>query len=183
MKKEQIELLSKPLPKEAVKQHPTKKFLSVIEPMAVIERLNEVFGVGGWVFKTEVVRHSGDAAFAVVKGIFIVERENIYLEQYGGNDNKDVGDAYKGSATDALTKIASYLGIGAEIYKGNGNVPPKVEVKPLDGAIGAIEKCDSQDQIDKVRGQIENSTKLTDKEKVQLGELLEERTAIIFNKL
>lgn len=117
--------LKEPLPDWAVKKHPTKKFLSVIDPMAVIDRLNEVFGVGGWKYETHNVQYSiSDGAtngFAVVKGTLTVESEGIHLEQFGGNDNKDVGDAYKGASTDALTKIASYLGIGASIYKGQGN--------------------------------------------------------------
>ena len=55
---------------------------------------------------------------------------NIVLEQYGGSTNDDMGDATKGGGTDALTKIASYLGIGAEIYKGNGNITPGEKIAP-----------------------------------------------------
>ena len=125
----QIEKLNAPLPTWAVKPHPTKTYLSSIDPMAVIDRLNEVFGVGVWKYKTEnILFHE---KFAVVKGIFTIEKYNIHLEQFGGNDNKDIGDAYKGASTDALTKIASYLGIGASIYKGQGNVEQKQEVKPV----------------------------------------------------
>ena len=40
-----------------------------------------------------------------------------YKETYGGNDNADLGDAYKGAVTDALTKIGSWLGIGAHVWK------------------------------------------------------------------
>src|SRR5207247_2228312 len=32
----------------------------------------------------------------------------------------DAGDAYKGAVTDALGKIASYLGVGIDVYKGGG---------------------------------------------------------------
>ena len=41
----------------------------------------------------------------------------VKLEAYGGNDNPDRGDAYKGAMTDALTKIGSFLGIGADVWK------------------------------------------------------------------
>jgi hypothetical protein len=41
----------------------------------------------------------------------------IKLEAYGGNDNPDRGDAYKGAMTDAITKIGSFLGIGADVWK------------------------------------------------------------------
>jgi hypothetical protein len=44
-------------------------------------------------------------------------QDMIKLEAYGGNDNVDRGDAYKGAMTDALTKIGSFLGIGADVWK------------------------------------------------------------------
>lgn len=129
---EQVKTLFAPLPKEAIRQHPTKKFLSVISPIYVLERLNDVFGIGSWEFRTEPVnvgRGGGGnkGPMCVVKGILDIPEYGIHLEQYGGNDNPDMGDAYKGAATDALTKIASYLGIGFEVYKGKGDItaPPQ----------------------------------------------------------
>jgi hypothetical protein len=124
--KEQTDKLFSPLPKEALKPHPTKTFLTVISPIYVLERLNEVFGVGKWEFRSEPVT-IGDAVgnkgrMAVVKGILDIPEYGVHLEQYGGNDNLDMGDAYKGAATDALTKIASYLGIGFEVYKGKRDI-------------------------------------------------------------
>lgn len=123
-----IKKLNAPLPDWAVKQHPTKTYLSVIHPMAVIDRLNEVFGYGKWGFSTEPVKEfsfktaAGKTNYhAAVKGIFTVSEYKIHLEQYGGSSNEDLGDALKGAATDSLTKIGSYLGIGASIYKGQGN--------------------------------------------------------------
>lgn len=126
---EQIEKLNAPLPEWAIKKHPTKTNLSVIHPMAVIDRLNEVFGVGEWKFTTEFIScekemqktQKGERQIWVsaVKGK--LEIGDIVLEQYGGSTNDDKGDALKGGGTDALTKIASYLGIGASIYKGQGN--------------------------------------------------------------
>lgn len=113
------DILTRKLPDEAVKKHPSKTYLSVIHPMYVIDVLNEAFGIGRWQYKTEPVNFVGK--FAVVKGTLIVPEHGIHIEQFGGNDNADVGDAYKGASTDALTKIASYLGVGAMIYKGQGN--------------------------------------------------------------
>jgi hypothetical protein len=124
--------LNSKLPDWAIKQHPTKSNMSVIHPMAVIERLNDVFGVGGWQTKVVFIKSydwmqqtkTGERKVytATCQLIFDVEEYNIHLEQFGGSTNDDEGDAMKGSATDALTKIASYLNIGAEIYKGNGNI-------------------------------------------------------------
>jgi len=53
-----------------------------------------------------------------VKAIVTIPEYGIVIEQYGGNDNPDRGDAYKGACTDALSKCASYLGIGMDVYKG-----------------------------------------------------------------
>jgi hypothetical protein len=131
---EQIELLKKPLPPEAVKQHPTKTFLSSIKAIYVVERLNDVFGIGSWHLRSEVIDNS--KAMIIVKSTLTIPEYGIELESYGGNDNggensknHDEGDAYKGAVTDALTKICSYLGIAMDVYKGkvtppsNGNQP------------------------------------------------------------
>lgn len=127
---EQINKLSVALPHWAVKPHPIRTNMSTIHPMAVIDRLNEVFGTGGWNFKTEFIScdkrvqitkaGSREVYDSAVKGR--LEIGDLVIEQFGGSTNDDKGDALKGGATDSLTKIASYLGIGAEIYKGHGNV-------------------------------------------------------------
>lgn len=129
--KEMVESLQKKLPDWALKQHPTKTYLSVISPMAVIDRLNEVFGIGQWHFTTEFIScdsfltAKGNTSYmSAIKGRLEIPAYGIILEQYGGSSNDDRGDALKGGGTDSLTKIASYLGIGAEIYKGNGNIDP-----------------------------------------------------------
>lgn len=134
--KEQIDLLNTPLPPEALKQHPSKSFLTTINPIYVIERLNQVFGVGQWQVHVEEVTTmpSGKNVMVVTKTCFEVEEYGIHLEAYGGNDNADLGDAYKGSMTDAITKIGSYLGIGAHVWKNqgtpNGKPLPQQPAKP-----------------------------------------------------
>ena len=98
-----------------MKQHPTKKFLTTINPICVIDRLNDVFGLGGWEFSHHVV--SDDEKMVVVKGRLRIPEINVDHTNYGGNDNPDRGDAYKGAATDALTKCASWIGIGAHVWR------------------------------------------------------------------
>jgi len=110
------EKLREPLPKEAISQHPTKKFLSTIKAIYVVERLNDVFGIGGWSIKYDIVE-AGEKMI-VAKGVLMVPDFGIEVEQYGGNDNPDRGDAFKGACTDCLTKIGSYLEIGINVFKG-----------------------------------------------------------------
>lgn len=116
--------LSAPLPNEAVKPHPTKTYLSSIKAIYVTERLNSVFGLGKWSIKTAEIER-GDKGMVVVKVTLEVKDYGIYYECYGGNDNGgdasknfDLGDAYKGATTDAITKIGSYLEIGIDVFKG-----------------------------------------------------------------
>lgn len=133
--KDMMDALCRPLPAQAVTPHPTKSYLSSIKSIYVTERLNEVFGVGAWRLATEFVEQS--AKMVVVKVRLSIPEYGIEYECFGGNDNSDLGDAYKGATTDALTKIASWMGIGSEVFKGEaGKVKatpqkPKQERRPL----------------------------------------------------
>lgn len=116
--------LLRPLPADAVSPHPTKKFLSTIKSIYVTERLNEVFGTGAWRIETDIIEKQ--ERMVVVKLRFSIPDYGIYYECYGGNDNPDLGDAYKGATTDAITKVASWMGIGSDVFKGkysNGQAP------------------------------------------------------------
>ena len=129
--------LTKSLPKEAITKHPTKNYLSSIKAIYVTERFNEVFGVGKWSVKVETEHVNHETGMVVVKITFEVKDAGIYYESFGGNDNGgtnnknfDLGDAYKGATTDALTKIGSYLGVGIDVFKGKmkGNKTEKMKV-------------------------------------------------------
>lgn len=127
---EQVALLKKPLPAAAISQHPTKKFLSSIKAIYVVERLNDVFGIGKWTFKSTIVDSSDK--MVLVQAFFAVPEYGIELESFGGNDNVDKGDALKGASTDALTKIGSYLGIGMDVFKGLGSTPAPAAPQPTE---------------------------------------------------
>ena len=134
--KEMREALRMPLPVGAVTKHPTKTFLSSIKAIYVTERLNEVFGTGAWQIKVNHITTT-EKSMVVVKVEFSIPEYGIYFECYGGNDNGgensknfDLGDAYKGATTDALTKIGSYLEIGIDVFKGLGNTAPAPQQQP-----------------------------------------------------
>lgn len=123
--------LYEPLPEKAVTQHPTKTYLSSIKAIYVTDRFNEVFGIGKWTTKAELIKHNEDSGMVVVKVIFEVPTMGFYYESFGGNDNGgksnknfDLGDAFKGATTDAITKIGSYLGVGIDVFRGEANPSP-----------------------------------------------------------
>jgi hypothetical protein len=136
---ELLEKLNAPLPPEAVSANPERPGLSAIKVIYVVERLNEVFGVNGWHMANEVVEKG---AMVVVKGALTIEEYGIRIEQYGGNANPDRGDAYKGACTDALSKCASYIGIGMDVYKGLHDPPSGDHGKPkVTGRTGSADKA------------------------------------------
>jgi hypothetical protein len=163
-----LEDLKKPLPSEAIKQHPTKTYLSSIKAIYVTERFNDVFGVGKWTQKVEKEHVNFDTGMVVVKVTFEVPDLGIYYESYGGNDNGgknsknfDLGDAYKGATTDALTKIGSYLGVAIDVFKGKKSyskpiqpvkkqkIELKLDTKEWKGALEYIAKGGSITDIEK----------------------------------
>jgi len=114
--------LKEPLPPAAVSPNPIKPGLSAIKVIYVVERLNDVFGLNGWHVDNEIVE---TGSMVVVRATLSIPKFAIAIEQFGGNDNPDRGDAYKGACTDALSKCASYLGIGMDVYKGLNDTRPQ----------------------------------------------------------
>ena len=88
--------LKEPLPREAVSPNPQKPGLSGIKVIYVVERLNDVFGLNGWHIDNEIVE---TGRMVVVRATLTIPKYSIAIEQFGGNDNPDRGDAYKGACT------------------------------------------------------------------------------------
>ncbi len=113
-------------PDEAYSAHPTKTFLTTLKAMYITERLNDVFGVGRWSISHEVVEKTQD--YVLIQGSFVsLDFEVITPSQYGGHKtsgtNTEMADGYKSAVTDCISKIASYLEIGIDMFKGKINVP------------------------------------------------------------
>lgn len=124
--------LRKDFPDEAIKQHPTKKYLSTIKAMYVTERLNDVFGVGRWELKTELV--VADNTTVVVKGKLVSNYWDFQCTpQFGGHtigekDKMDLADCYKSAVTDCMGKVASLFEVGISVFKGQAK--PSTSKKP-----------------------------------------------------
>lgn len=131
-----LEKLRAPLPPEAISQHPTKPYLSTINAIYVVDRLNDVLGLGNWRVRNTIIEADQHNKMVLIKAEFTAKiatdgaEAEIYIESFGGNDNQDRGDAYKGACTDALTKIASYLGVGSHVWKDKDKAAKKQTPPP-----------------------------------------------------
>lgn len=157
-----LEKLKEPLNPKAITQHPTKSYLSSIKAIYVTERFNDVFGVGKWTIKVEKEYADYSTGMVVVKVTFEVPEIGIYYESFGGYDNGgvnsknfDLGDAYKGASTDAITKIGSYLGVGIDVFKGLSNNPQNVNSQDrVANSTPIIERLITQKEVDGWNGKI-----------------------------
>ena len=118
-------------PDEAYSVHPTKSYLTTLKAMYITERLNDVFGVGGWTFIHEVVKEAEGQVLIKGKLVFLEYDINI-TEQYGSHvitgKGVDLADGYKSAITDCISKSASYLEIGIDMFK--GKITPGKKTKP-----------------------------------------------------
>lgn len=123
--------LSAPMPSEAITPHPTKTFLSTIKAIYIVERLNQVFGVGKWTLKHKVALATSD--YVLIRGrLVLLDYDCVIPPQYGGHSttgkNTEIADGYKSAITDCISKSASYIGIGIDVFKGKSS--PRVNNYP-----------------------------------------------------
>jgi hypothetical protein len=157
------EILNRPLPQAALKSMPHKQGMTAISPIYVTERMNEAFGIGGWQFEPDVVNDTDK--MVIVRGVLSVPSINARIVQFGGNDNRDRGDAYKGAATDALTKCCSYLGVGAHVWRNNQPselesalpAPAKPRSKPNSASQRKKSEIDRVAELEKALGKHEDA--------------------------
>lgn len=132
---EQREVLRAPFPPEALSSDTSRGFeLTSIKAIYVVERLNDAFGVGGWRYTVHDLE-IGDSE--VTCWIELEVGEMVRYDQAGVPMSKWVpsvppiraaggrsirkghlADALKGSVTDGLTKAASMLEVGLEVFQG-----------------------------------------------------------------
>lgn len=126
-----LTILRRPMDPRALTAAP--RGLTSIKSIYITERLNEAFGHGRWYVHDEVVEvhrpqstvdRDGNeklvAPMVVVKAhLELINYPWFRAASYGGNNNPDLGDAYKGAVSDAISKIvAMYLGVAVDVYKG-----------------------------------------------------------------
>lgn len=157
-----LEEFRKSFPQKAIQ---VKKFKSNrddqvgIKPQYIIERLNDVLGVGGWDTKIidiwrDKVEDDGKTYHSVIceLEVQIVSRLKSDTENplgkrvvikavraHGGGNiiRGNIADAYKSAKTDAFGKACSYLEIAGDAYKGELEDPEK---EKMDKAIKSKNK-------------------------------------------
>ncbi len=128
------EKLRAPFPNEAYKTHDSKSFLTTLKAMYIVERLNDVFGIGRWSIEEQTVIKD-DGKYVLMSGCLkIFDYDCLIPTQYGGHaisgTNKEPADGYKSAVTDILSKSASYLEIGIDLFKGKINTQGDGKKKP-----------------------------------------------------
>jgi len=129
--------LREPFPAEAISQHPTKSFLSTIKAVYILERLNDVFGIGGWKMVTNIINDTPE--YVTVSGYIYLYPPYDFATttQYGGHTktgkNTEPADGYKSAVTDCQSKCASYLEIGIDVFKGKAGKPKQKPKPPASG--------------------------------------------------
>ena len=132
------EKLSKPMPPQAIKPHPTKTYLSTIKAIYIVERLNDVFGIMGWDFESDIISttpiDNGKVVVVACGRLYFREFDLYTPIHYGGHDGKliEAGDVHKSAITDALNKCASIAEIGIQVFKGAPNSQDANKSKRLD---------------------------------------------------
>lgn len=102
--------------------------LTSIKSQYIVERLNEVFGVEGW--KADYTVQLKDETGIYMKCVIIANindgKDVIQRSAFGGSPmKKNPGDTIKSAMTDSLSKAASHIGIGNEVFKGKVKPPAK----------------------------------------------------------
>ncbi len=206
-KKSWIDLLSKPLPKEAIqrtKKEDTRKGYDTTGYgyQYAINRFNEIYG-DKWGFTWEIIKElSGNYKtgtpyweITVKLGIYIIGVIDNYRYCVGGHISVLHADALKGAITNAFKKTASFWGVGKEAYEGtidddNTPYPDKHENKetppprdPFTIALDALKDCKTSEALDKVCKRI-TATNFTDTQAKTLNDLVEATlNGILSNKV
>ena len=160
--------------------------LTTINAYAVIERLNDAFGIGGWRVDFEIVDQSIEEVVVFGRMYIVIDGTEIKLSDTAGNmENRKkkaggwvhcLGDLIKGAGTNLIGKSASFIEIGLDIYKGlqDHNTPDptpekiySIPVDKWDSVKGNIKNI-SGDIATISNGEKEYKAKLT---KEQLNEL------------
>ena len=204
------ELLSTPLPETGIQRsnkEQTKKGYDTTGYgyQFIVNRFNEVLGIGGWNWTFEELERGEGAyksggKFFTITGkstitIFANEKyaikSDISHTEFGGHQSSTITDALKGSATNALKKTASFFGVGRQAFEktiDEDNKEQKGEIKSIKtepkkvlmvGEIcETIEKIKTKVKIEEFRSWVNNVKSYTEEQKNVMLRKLEEQEKV-----
>ncbi len=109
-------------PKEAYQKDSSRGFdLTSIKAQYVVERLNDVLGINGWKIEGEFKDVDTGVLLVGTLSFKIGDEWHSKLGVGYADKKKNMGDTYKGAMTDLISKAASHIGVGNEVFKGNVN--------------------------------------------------------------
>lgn len=113
------------------------KVLHTIRAYSITKRLNDVLGMFGESWGCDVVNvvpiiHETSSGVLLSVKLWHLNRDNSVTIETGCGFSKDargnfrdVADAVKSAVTEAISKWASYIGVGDTIFSGNYDAPPE----------------------------------------------------------
>lgn len=142
--------LTAEFPTESIKAVPGSAGLTSIRPQYIIERLNEVVGLGNWSHAATLPNSAGyqDTEDGVLYfGTLLIRDGDKFSQQHSvgfcsrymdrkKTMAKNIGDMYKAAKTDSLSKAASLYGIGNSVFKGLVAPPGKATTPSVKSASG-----------------------------------------------
>lgn len=120
------------------------------KPQAIIDAMNEVFGIGAWGFEeiSSDVEPGDKGALAVARVTVWLAGIDFKPSAWGQSNvtRGASGDARKGAATDALKKALSYFSIGNRAYQGllDQNKPAPREARTSDASANQANRRPTQ---------------------------------------
>ncbi len=99
------------------------KGLVAIKPQYVIDELNKI---GTWSYKIKQSQLVDGVPVVLIRFKMTIGDVTVKRDQYGGSKNSDMGDAFKGAVTDALSKIAAQFGVCHDIWTNNYRTPETI---------------------------------------------------------
>lgn len=113
------EKLSAPFPIEAYSVDSSRGFdLSSLKAQYIVERFNEVLGIGFWKLEGEFKEAGKDILYFGTLSVFINGDWSGHSGVGHSLGKRNLGDTYKSAQTDAMSKLGSKFGVGNDSFKG-----------------------------------------------------------------
>ena len=131
--------LRKKFPSKAYKEVSFGRGFTSIDAYYVIERLNDIFGLDGWVVEAhEWVRSDSSVACIGTLTANVKDKQSEVITRHGVGDatviKGNVAEAYKKAFTNLISKTASYIEIGLDVYQGKHADDPYLDKQSQGGA-------------------------------------------------